>query len=467
LQADKEPLGQGPGTPLNTTSYVVSSSLNQQGIFSTEYYFWVSGINTVNTAAKKTLSIETIRNYIESPRSSGISYIAPINASTVAIYNGLEYISAQDTILHVEYDQTLNDAAVHVEYQLIVQDRADGFLSPALYNKLQDSFCGVDVTGASVPDPTAPISEQYGVASRPRQSMFVNRFLALKNYLTRVNTVLLQLPIAESRVFNLLNSAEPEPSSYSGAWNKRVANYEELTYQDLAAVDVGYRYLVASDANNNGLWTIYQVANGVLPGEKVLVLVRVQNYDTKLYWNYINWYQPGYDSATRILIEVPNYSALDTITVPQGSSVKVTANAQGKWEIYQLTDATVPTWTRVGLQDGTIEFSATLWDYSLGRFGFDVEVFDAQYYDQEPVIETRKIIQAINEELLIGDLLVERNHALILVFNFILSELEAPEWLVKTSLVDIDHKIRQQWKSKIHQSNKRKYFRKQSTNTPH
>ena len=433
----------GPGIPLYVNSYVISSSLSQQGIFNTVYYFWVSGITTVNTAAKKTLSIETIRNYIESPKSSGISYIAPINASTVAIYNGLEYISAQDTILHVEYDQILNDAAVHMEYQLIVQDRADGFLAPTLYNKLQDSFCGVDITGAPVPDPQAPISEQYGVEIRPRQSMFVNRFLALKNYLTRVNSVILQLPIAESRVFNLLNSAEPEPSSYSGAWNKRVANYEELTYQDLAAVNVGYLYLVVSDVTNNGLWTIYQVANGILPGEKVLVLVRVQNYDTRLYWNYINWYQPEYDPATRILVEVPNYSALDTITVPQGSSVKVTANAQGKWEIYQLTDAVVPTWTRVGLQDGTIEFSATLWDYSLGRFGFDVEVFDAQYYDQEPVIETRKIIQAINEEILVGDLLIERNRALILMFNYILSESQAPTWLAKTSLIDVNHTIRE------------------------
>jgi hypothetical protein len=433
----------GPGIPLYINSYVISSSLSQQGIFNTVYYFWVSGINTVDTAAKKTLSIETIRNYIESPRSSGISYVAPLNASTMAIYNGLEYISAQDTVLHVEYDQTLNDAAVHVEYQLIVQDRADGFLSPQLYNKLQDSFCGVDVTGASVPDPTAPISEQYGVASRPRQSMFVNRFLALKNYLTRVNNVLAQLPIAESRVFNLLNSEEPEPSSYSGAWNKRVANYEELTYQDLAAVNAGYLYLVASDATNNGLWTIYQVANGILPGQKVLELVRVQNYDTKRYWNYINWYQPGYNIATRIIVEVPNYSALDTITVPQGSSVKVTANAQGKWEIYQLTDAAVPTWTRVGLQDGTIEFSATLWDYALGRFGFDAEVFDAQYYDQEPVIETRKIIQAINEELLVGDLLIERNRALILMFNYIMSEEQAPTWLAKTSLIDVNHTIRE------------------------
>jgi hypothetical protein len=433
----------GPGIPLYVNSYVISSSLSQQGIFNTVYYFWVSGITTVNTAAKKTLSIETIRNYIESPKSSGISYIAPINASTIAIYNGLEYISAQDTILHVEYDQTLNDAAVHVEYQLVVQDRADGFLAPTLYNKLQDSFCGVDVTGAPVPDPQAPISEQYGVEIRPRQSMFVNRFLALKNYLTRVNSVILQLPIAESRVFNLLNSAEPEPSSYSGAWNKRVANYEELTFQNLAEVNVGYRYLVASDVTNNGLWTIYQVANGNLPGEKVLLLTRVQNYNTKLYWNYINWYQPGYDPATRILVEVANYSALGTISVPQGSSVKVTANAQGKWEIYQLTDAAVPTWTRVGLQDGTIEFSATLWDYSLGRFGFDVEVFDAQYYDQEPVIETRKIIQAINEEILVGDLLIERNRALILMFNYILSEEQAPTWLAKTSLIDVNHTIRE------------------------
>ena len=97
----------------------------------------------------------------------------------------------------------------------------------------------------------------------------------------------------------------------------------------------------------------------------------------------------------------------------------------------------------MGLQDGTIQFLAELWDYALGRFGFDVEVFDAQHFDQEPTTETRKIIQAINEQLLIGDLLIERNRALILMFNFVLSEFEAPEWLTKTSLVDVDHKIRQ------------------------
>ena len=81
---------------------------------------------------------------------------------------------------------------VHVEYELIPQDRADGFLSDSLYRKLQDSLCGVDTFGNKVPDPNLSPAERYGVQFRPRQSMFVDRFAALKNYLKRANTVLAQ-----------------------------------------------------------------------------------------------------------------------------------------------------------------------------------------------------------------------------------------------------------------------------------
>jgi hypothetical protein len=277
--------------------------------------------------------------------------------------------------------------------------------------------------------------------------MFVNRFEALRNYLTRANTVLAQYPIAESRIFNLLNSNEPEPSVNSGEWNLRVANLEILGFQEpiwsnpTGPIPIGYKYLVVTDSSNRGLWTIYTVQESdAAAGQRILVLTKVQGYNTPDYWSYINWNRPGYNTSTKVVTEVPTYSSLGTLSVPIGSSVKVTANAQGKFEIYLLTDAA---WERVVLQDGTIEFSAELWDYQLGRFGFDVEVFDAQYFDQEPVIETRKIIQAINEELFVDDLAIERNKALTLMFNFVLSEFSAPEWLVKTSLVDVDHRIRQ------------------------
>lgn len=442
IASDVPPINYaGPGSALSISSYTVSSTLNSQGLVGIEYYFWATGLDTVNKTADKTLSINTLKQYIESPKSSGISYVAPINASTFAIYNGTEYISAQDTVLHIEYDQQLNDAAVHVEYQLIPQDRADGFLSDALYVKLQDSFCGVDAVGRPVPDPFLFPNQQYGVQARPRQSMFVNRFLALKNYLNATNSILAQYPVSETRRFNLLNSSEPQPGPAAGAWNLRVANYEELLFQDLSTVPLGYKYLVASDSNYRGLWTIYQTIAGAALGSRSLLLIRVQNYDTSLYWNYVNWYASTYDPATRLTATVAVYSALEALTVVNGAAVKVTANGQGKFEIYQYNNTV---WTRVGLQDGTIEFQSRLYDYSVntGRYGFDVEVFDAQFFDQEPVVETRKIIQAINQDLLTDELLIERNRLLIQMFNYVLSEQVAPAWLTKTSLIDVDHVIR-------------------------
>jgi hypothetical protein len=272
--------------------------------------------------------------------------------------------------------------------------------------------------------------------------MFANRFKALENYLGYANTVLAQYPISETRSFRLLNSSEPTPAANSGAWDYEVATLEILAFQDLYVVPVGYLYLVLTDTSQDGRWTIYEVALGALPGQRVLNLVQVQNYDTPLYWNYINWYLPGYNSSIQPVATVANTAGLQTLslsTAPVGSSVKVTANGQGKFEIYLRTDLG---FDRVGLEDGTIEFSSVLWDYAAGGYGFDAEVFDANYFDQEPVIETRQIIKAINEDLFIDDLLIERNRALMLTFKFIYSEFTSPNWLIKTSYIDVDHVIR-------------------------
>jgi len=455
IVSDQPPVSYtGEGIPLNSVSYTVNSKLTIDGTFATEYYFWVRGITVTATQLGKTLPASTVASYIQDPRASGIAYMAPINASTIALYNSADYIEASDTIISIEFDRELTTDNVHVEYELIPQDRADGFLSSGLYRKFQDSFCGVDTFGNLVPDPNLSPAEQYGVQFRPRQSMFVDRLGALKNYLTRANTVLAQYPIAETRIFNLLNSSEPEPSQttlVNGVtvtnWNLRVATQEILGFQQPiwsnpnGPIPIGYKYLVVTDSANRGLWTIYTVQNSdVTAGQRVLVLTSVQGYNTPDYWSYVVWNRPGYNPSTKVITEVVNYAALSALTVDIGSSVKVTANAQGKYEIYLRTDTG---YERVVLEDGTIEFSAELYDYALGRFGFDLEVFDAQYYDQEPVIETRKIIQAINEELFVDDLAIERNKALVLMFNYVLSEFSAPEWLVKTSLIDVDHRIRE------------------------
>jgi hypothetical protein len=517
----------GPGIPLSTVTYSVRSSLNLDNIFVTTYYFWVRGINTINTTAGKTLSPTGVARYIESPRTSGIPYIAALNSSTVAIYNGLEFISAADTILHIGYDREFTDANIHTEYQFVADGQADSFLNATLYRKLQDSFCGVDTAGAQVPDILLSPAERYGVQFRPRQSMFANRFAALQNYLTRANNVLKLYPVVETKNLSLLNSSEPEPLSLSapttveisiaspavitwpgqtisvntpvvfstsgtlptglvagtnyyvrstvspgnftvsatlggspvnttgtqtgvqsGAvvqWNQRVATIEELGYQNLNAVPLGYLYLVESDTTQSGYWDIYQVIESdAIASTRTVRLTRIQNYFTPNYWYYIDWYLPGYNKDIQPITEVPVVSALDALNrlaAPVGSSVKVTANAQGKFEIYVRTELG---WDRVALQDGTLQFLEDLWNYQLGGFGFDVEPYDTTGFgfDREPVIETRKIIQAINEQLFVDDLAIERNRSLILMFNYIYSEFTAPEWLIKTSLIDVEHRIR-------------------------
>jgi hypothetical protein len=431
----------GEGTPLNTTSYSVRAHLTATGIFETVYYFWVSGITTIAVNERKTLSTTGIARYIQEPRSSGIPYIAALDASTVAIYNGSQYLSASDTILHVEFSKQLSESNIHTEFQLIADGNPTSFLADNLYQKLQDSFCGYNQNGAQVPDPFLSPPEQYGVAFSPRQSMFVDRLMALENYLTRANEILKYLPIVEQRRFILLNSSEPVPSQGSDQYNRVLDNIDQLSYQNLYQVPLGYQYLILSDSTYNGAWTIYEVvlASNAPTAPRVPQLVRIQNFNTKNYWHYVDWYQLGYNSSITPVAQVSNYASLVTLTVSVGASVKVTANAQNKWEIYIKTTTG---WDRVGLQDGTIAFDNTLWDYAAGRYGFDAEVYDAQFYDQEPVIETRNIIQAINDELFTNDLAIFKNQLLILMFKFILTEEQAPDWLMKTSLINVRHDIR-------------------------
>jgi hypothetical protein len=336
----------------------------------------------------------------------------------VALYNAIGLVSAQDTILHVEYERQVGgaNANIHTEYQFIAEGRDDNFVTDSIYQKLQDSFCGVDQAGNPVPDPFLSPGMRYGVQFRPRQSMFINRYTALQNYLGRANTILAQYPISEMRSFNLLNSSESIPNATTATataatilgniltiagtvtgvfavgqtltgtgipglvtitsygtgtggagtylisaslsitaqsitattgYNQTVPNLTVLGYQNLAQVPLGYRYLVLTDSSQSGRWTIYEVV--LDNGNRTTQLVRIQNYDTPLYWSYINWYQPGYNSSIQPIAQVANTADLQALSVtvaPVGSSVRVNANGQGKYEIY-LRVATG--WERVGL----------------------------------------------------------------------------------------------------------------------
>lgn len=397
---------QGPGIPLDVTKYSVGSTLNSSNVVTPVYYFWARNTGIITKKLDKTLSDTTIAQYIENPKNSGISYMAPILPNTFAIYNSAEYINDVDSVFHIGYTLGNDTDVSHSEFSLIRVDYAEDFLPglPAipnapvtlpnrallpgpgeteqptsLYARMLDSLSGCNSAGDVVPDPFLPKLVQSGVLARPRQSFFYNRLEALKNYITYANEVLRLYPISELRP-NL--SFLFEANSY---------------------------------------------------------------YDTTNYWNYVNWWLPGYNDATRASVQVPLYADLSGLNVQTGTLVRVEQNGQGLFEVYRYDNDGV--WTRVGLENGTIQIKDSIWNYIESNIGYSVDFFDTTPFDTYPSEETRNIVRALNEQIFVGDLLIHRNKSLTLLFNYIQSETVESQnylpWLNKTSLADVFHTVRE------------------------
>lgn len=402
----------GPGTVFDIDSYAIEYVLNATGVLTPVYFYWVRNTNIIFTKTGKTLSDSIIQSYIASPINSGISYFAPLQQDVFALYNSGENINGTDTVLHIGFSTGTNDDVSHSQYSLIRSNYADDFLPglpgtssinvpESLYDRMLDSLCGVDESGGVVPDPYLPKPVQYGIYARPRQSFFVNRFLALQNYLTYANEILAQYPITETRRASFLNT--------EGTINPS----NDLPF-----------------------------------------------YQTSDYWSYINWWAVGYDDNTKSALQVPVYADLSTIDASAGLIVTVAANGDGKAETYVYTN--LGTWDRIGLEDGTIAFSSSLWDYETAKLGFGDNFFDTTPYDSYPSQETRSIVRALNEQIYTNELQIFRNKSLILLFEYIQSEtIESQNylpWLNKTSFIDVAHTIRELRPIEVFQSDNQDFL---------
>jgi photosystem II stability/assembly factor-like uncharacterized protein len=379
---------RGPGIPVDVTSFSIQYVIDAAGALAPVYYFWARNTNTIFSNNGKTLADSIIASYIENPKASGISYFSPILPSVYGLYNSGDYINANDSVLHIGFATGNNDDVSHEQFNLIRSGFPSDFLPgvpnttneipDSLYDRLLDSLCGVDETGAIVPNPYLPKAVQTGILARPRQSFFLDRFTALKNYLQYANSILTQFPITEIRQSSFLTS--------SGEF-----------------------------------------------------------YDTRDYWEFINWWATGYDDNIKSALQVPIYADLSTLSVIPGTIVTVSTNMSGKAEtyIFELTG----NWRRIGLENGTIRFKSSLWDYESVRLGYGDNFFDTDTYDVYPSEETRKIVRALNEQIYTDDLLVYRNRSLILLFEYIQSETTESQnylpWLNKTSFIDVAHTIRE------------------------
>jgi hypothetical protein len=378
---------QGPGIPIDPTKYAVGSTLNASNIVTPVYYFWARNTGLIVKEREKTLSDAVIASYIANPRSSGIAYMAPLLPNTFALYNSGQYIDDIDTVFHVGFATNDDTDVPHSEFTLVRQNFPDDFLPGLTPGKEPTSLYArmIDsLSGTTISGQIVP-----------------NPFLP---------------PAVQSGVL-----ARPRQSFF---YNRFEALKNYLTYANSILVQ----------------FPIVETKPDI-----PFAFVSGEFFNTKDYWEYINWWAPGYDDSTRAFLQVSLYADLAELTVSQGTLVKVENNGTGSFEVYRYDGNNV--WSRIGLENGTLQISSALWEYADFGLGYGNDFYDTTSYDDYPSEATRNIIRLLNEQIYTQELLIHRNKSLILLLEYTQTEtIESQNylpWLSKTSLMDVFHTVRE------------------------
>lgn len=407
-----------------------------------KYYYWVVNKTVVDTNLKtRSLPVAAIKDAIENPKSQGISYAAIIKNNAIIVYNVGQYLSADNTILHLDYEIIKNSNIIHSEYELVQKGNPTIGLPDKVVVKIIDSMAGIDAQGEVVPDPKLSPADRYGISYRPRQSVVVNRLEMIKNFITYINGVLITLPAAYRSDLTALSVEDPKPVSkainpITGVYDIELATETELDYIDTEFLATGYKVLVSNDTTQDGLWVVYE-----LQADKSWRIFKVQAYKTSQSWRYVDWYADGYSVSDQITYNVADLVEAYKLPYAEGDLIKINnIGGSGNWQLVQVqADGSFET---VALQNGTIQLNDELANYEDNELGFGNQTFEGGRFDQNPNKEMRNILFGLPQDIFTGELQKFFASAFFVVIDYIFSEQKSIDWMFKTSFISVSHKLR-------------------------
>ena len=504
------------GTSLyGNTSYSVRQRYdNISKTFKNTYYFWVKNKNIVPTISSRHISAQQVSNLISNPRGQGYVSLTLTGINSFSLTNVKQYLSDSSVVLSIEYwlsDNTTQN--LHSQWKLISNDPIVN-IPTTIEQKWFDSLCGVDSQGRSVPDMRQPVKLRYGIENRPRQSMFVNRIEALKEFIESVNNTLIDVQVSENYDITPLHSYDAAPLASTGLYDIvldtdadlsliNASSYNAPVLQAVVSADgavigveilsagkgyvnappvivlgegIGaslqsvinasgqivsvtvvnggqgylqsttslsvrsYSALVKSDSNANGNWGIYSYTASTTVWSRVLT----QSYNVTTFWNYADWYATGYSQFSAPDHAVPTFVELNALTAYVGELVKVLVANNGGWMLlYKYADSTSFDWTQsysvVGIQNGTIQFSTALYEFAATAIGYDASTYDGEVYDIVASTELRIILNTIKNNIFIGALKQNYLDLFLASVRYAHSEQVYLDWAFKTSFVRATH----------------------------
>ena len=319
----------------------------------TTYYFWVKNKKTIPAVNNRAYSANDVAGFISDPKSKGIKYVAFHSPTEFSLVNCKELIADRRVAINFRYwvvDNT--EINVHSHYQLVAEGDETKQLNKYIEKKWLESLIGFDDLANPVPDPKLPMKLRYGILSKPRQSMFINRLEALKQFVERVNRVLIKNNIVDDADISALYNKDEAPSVYSLKYDAVKDLYSDLRFVNVAPsrtailqpiiedgriirvniVDSGKNYndLSYDESLGKPRKGPYVQVSGIGTGAKISTIINTKG---EIISAVVDNPGNGYQSTTTLTVRP--YTAL----------VNTDEQSDGKWALY-IWDTTNKVWIK-------------------------------------------------------------------------------------------------------------------------
>lgn len=428
---EKDPTAFARSNSFNLISNIDSNT----GVVTNKYYYWVAGKRTIPNVKNRKYSTVALENLIANPRSTGIPFVAFVASNAIALYNCSQFLQDKNTVLSIDYDVTYNENSIHSEFQLLAENDARSLPNNQLVQKLIDSLAGTDNLGNLVPDIKLTLGEKYGIEYRPRQTIYRDRKQALKSAISYVNKVLSYIPARESKFVDNLLDFEKIPNANENLYDDIVNDKVELSYLNITLYPEGYKVLVRSDNEVSNYWTIYKKVNNKW------LLIKVQAFDNRKYITLIDWIKPTVSDPVITDYTIDFSYQLASITPLVGDTVKIRNYGNGRYAVLQFNADN--TYEIIKQEAATYKIIDAIWEESTFAQGFDRETYDIQIYDDWPTVEIHNILNAVYNDIFVGDEEIEKNRWFLLMMQHLLAEQKYVDWVFKTSFIKVEHRNQQ------------------------
>jgi hypothetical protein len=202
-----------------------------------------------------------------------------------------------------------------------------------------------------------------------------------------------------------------------------------------------FSVLVRQDETFNNFWAIYAWDDQ----RRTYIKSKVQSFDVRRYWSYIDWYENGFSPTSKIIRELESIYQESTITTKIGDLIRIKEYGSGGWALLERVGADTEDpstkYRLVGRQKGTIEIDIERLIPKTG-IGLDtIATFDSDVYDVQPTKELRIIYEALKSDIFVDDLSVEWNKIFFSSIRTSFVQFENIDWAFKTSFLNAIHNV--------------------------